>query len=167
MQETGNMDIEKKWQNIRDHFNRSFRTNFHVSIASVDIDGKPTVTPIGSLFLNDDLTGFYFEKYPQSLPIHAEDNNRICVLAVNSSKVFWLSSLFQGKFAHYPGVKLYGGLGKRREATESERNRLKKRMRATKGLKGNAYLWGDMMHIREVVFSSAEKINLGEMTSSL
>jgi hypothetical protein len=161
------MEIEDNWQKIREHFKRSFRSNFHVSIASVDIDGNPTATPIGSLFLNDDLTGFYFEKYPQNLPIHAEDNNRVCVLAVNSNKLFWLNSLFQGKFSSYPGVKLYGGLGVRREATEEEIKRLKRRMKATKGLKGNSYLWGDMMSVREIVFSRAEKINLGDMTRSL
>ena len=167
MPETGNMDIVENWQKIRDHFNRSFRTNFHVSIASVDIDGNPTVTPIGSLFLNDNQTGFYFEKYPQNLPIHAEYNNRVCVLAVNSGKVFWLNSLFLGKFSRHPGIKLYGDLGKRREASEKEIQRLNRRMKATKGLKGNAYLWDDMMHVREVVFSTAEKINLGKMTRSL
>jgi hypothetical protein len=161
------MDIVENWQKIRDHFNKSFRTNFHVSIASVDIDGNPTATPIGSFFLNDDQTGFYFEKYPQSLPIHAEYNNRICVLAVNSNKLYWLNSLFQGKFTGYPGVKLYGELGNRREATEQEIQRLERRMKATKGLKGNSYLWGDMLSVREVTFFRAEKINLGKMTTHL
>jgi len=47
------MDIKSNWKEIKRHFNRSFRTNFHVSIASVDKDNNPTVTPIGSLFLNN------------------------------------------------------------------------------------------------------------------
>lgn len=161
------MDIIDNWQKIREHFNKSFRSNLHVSIASVDTDGNPTATPIGSLFLNNDQTGFYFEKYPQNLPIHAEYNNRICVLAVNSNKLFWLNSLFQGRFTGYPGIKLYGDLGLRREATAEELARLDRRMKATKGLKGNTYLWRDMLYIREVSFSSVEKINLGKMTTDL
>lgn len=163
------MEIEVKsdWQAIRKHFNKSFRTNFHFSIASVDENGKPTVTPIGSLFLNDNQTGFYFEKYPAKLPLHAEENTNICVLAVNSSTFFWLKSLYKGKFTRYPAIKLYGELGMRREASDSEIKRLNRRMSVTKGLRGNTYLWGEMKYVREVTFNSAEKINLGKMTESL
>jgi len=161
------MDIISDWQRIRDHFNRSFRANFHMSIASVDEKGQPTVTPIGSLFLNDDQTGFYFEKYPTKLPLHDETNKKICVLAVDSSTMFWLRSLFMGRFSRYPAVKLYGELGIRREATEKEIKRLNRRMRATKGLRGNAYLWGEMKDVRTVTFNRAEKINLGKMTEAL
>lgn len=135
------MDIKTDWANIRKHFNKSFKSNFHVSIASVDSDNNPTVTPIGSLFLNDNQSGFYFEKYPSKLPIHAKMNPNICALGVNSSTIFWLKSLFKGKFSNYPAIKLYGHLGQRRKATESETNRLNRRMKRTKGLKGNSYLW--------------------------
>ena len=161
------MDILTDWQAIRNHFIRSFRANFHMSIASVDENGQPTVTPIGSLFLNDNQTGFYFEKYPTKLPRHAEVNKNICVLAVDSSTLFWLRSLFKGRFNRYPAVKLYGELGIRREATEKETKRLNRRMRATRGLRGNTYLWGEMDSVREITFSRAEKINLGKMTSAL
>ena len=161
------MDVISDWQRIRDHFNRSFLANFHMSIASVDANCQPTVTPIGSLFLNDDQTGFYFEKYPTKLPKHAEVNKSICVLAVDSSTIFWLKALFKGRFNRYPAVKLYGELGIRREATEKEIKRLNRRMRATKGLRGNAYLWGEMKYVRAVTFNRAEKINLGKMTESL
>ena len=85
------MDIEKDWIAIRKHFNKCFRTNFHVSIASVDHGGSPTVTPIGSLFLNSNPTGFYFEKFPTKLPEHSEVHRTICVLAVNSNTFFWLT----------------------------------------------------------------------------
>jgi uncharacterized pyridoxamine 5'-phosphate oxidase family protein len=107
------MDVIDKWTDIRMHFNKSFRTNFHVSIASVDMEGNPTVTPIGSLFLNRDQTGFYFEKFPSKLPKHARNNTNICVLAVNSGRWFWLKSLFQGHFKASPAIKLYGQLGER------------------------------------------------------
>ena len=61
------MDIQENWTAIRKHFNTSFRSNFHVSIASVDDQNLPTVTPIGSLFLNRGQNGFYFEKFPKHL----------------------------------------------------------------------------------------------------
>ena len=47
------MDIVNDWNKIKKHFNKSFYSNFHVAIASVNKDNKPTVTPIGSLFLNN------------------------------------------------------------------------------------------------------------------
>ncbi len=161
------MDIVENWQEIRKHFNRSFSTNFHVSVASVDSDNQPTVTPIGSLFLKKDQTGFYFEKYPSKLPRHAKENKNICVLAVNSSSMFWIKALFKGKFNSYPGIKLYGQLGEQRHASDKEISLLQKRMRATRFTKGHKYLWDDMQIVREVRFSKAEKINLGKMTRRL
>jgi len=161
------MNINSDWSEIRKHFNNSFKTNFHVSVASVDSDNKPTVTPVGSLFLNHDQSGFYFEKYPSKLPEHANHNKNICVLAVKSGKIFWLKALFKGRFNSNPAIKLYGQLGKRRKATEIEIKRLNRRMKATKGLKGNTYLWGSMPYVRDITFTKVEKINLGKMTDQL
>jgi uncharacterized protein len=161
------MDLKTDWDKIRLHFKRSFKSNFYVSIASVDPENNPTITPIGSLFLNDNQTGFYFEKYPTKLPKHANTNRNICALAVNSNTMFWIKALFKGKFGSYPAIKLYGQLGERRTATEKETDRLNRRMKSTKGLKGNKYLWGKMEFVREIVFTKAEKINLGEMTNEL
>ena len=161
------MDIKADWNKIREHFKRCYRSNFHVSIASVAKDNIPTVTPIGSFFLNNDQTGFYFEKFPTKLPTYAKINKHICVLAVNSNTWFWIKSLYKGKFNNYPAIKLYGMLGERRIATEKEKNRLNRRMLASKGFKGNKYLWSDMEYIREVTFDKAEKINLGTMTNAL
>ena len=161
------MYIHKDWLEIRKHFSLSFRSNFHVAVASVDKDNTPTVTPIGSLFLNKDCTGFYFEKYPRKIPEHAYHNKNICVLAVNSNRVFWLKALFKGKFNSYPGLKLYGVLGDRREATDVEISRLNRRMKATRWLKGNHYLWGHMPYVRDISFTKVEKVNLANMTDHL
>ncbi len=161
------MDIQKHWPEIRNHFNKSFRTNFHVSIGSVDKDDNPTVTPIGSLFLNRNQTGIYFEKFPSKLPGNSKDNKNICVLAVNSGIFFWLTALFKGQFTSYPAIKLYGQLGEKRKATDIEIKKLNSRMRFTKWLKGNDYLWGKMEFVRELTFTKGEKINLGKMTENL
>ena len=161
------IELEKNWPEIRRHFNRCFRSNFHVAIASVDKDNCPDATPIGSLFLNKDLTGFYFEKYLRKLPEHAGYNKNICVLAVNSSKLFWLNALVKGNFKSYPGIKLYGILDDRREATQIEIAWLTNRMKATRWLKGNHYLWGNMPYVREIQFTRAEKIDFGSMTQNL
>ena len=161
------MDIKIDWNKIRKHFNKSFRSNFYVSIASVDSEHNPTVTPIGSLFLNDNQTGFYFEKFVSKLPKHAKENPKICVLGVNSGRFFWVKSLFREKFSDFPAIKLYGELGEKRKATEKEIARLNRRIKNTNGLKGNTYLWKKMEFVREIRFTHAEKINLGKMTVEL
>ena len=161
------MDLIENWSAIRKHFSQSFGSSLHVSIASVDADNTPTVTPVGTVFLNKDQTGFYFEKFIATLPKHAEHNNTICILAVNSSKLFWLKSLFKARFDTYPAYRLYGKLGERREATEAEIRALKKRLKTTRRLKGHKYLWGTMNEVREITFHKGEKINIGKMTQAL
>lgn len=161
------MDLQADWNKIRKHFNQSFKTNLHVSFGSVDANNNPTVTPIGSLFLNDNQAGFYFEMFPSKLPKHALSNTNICVLGVNSSRLFWVKSLFKKRFDSYPAVKLYGQLGEKRKATDHEIARLKRRMHSTKYLKGYKYLLGQMEAVREVSFQKAESINLAEMTKLL
>ncbi len=161
------INLTTHWTLIRKHFNRSFTSNFHVSIASVDDSGNPVNTPIGSLFLNKDQTGFYFEKYPKKLPKYTKSHPKICILSVNSGNIFWLKSLFNKQFDTYPGVRLYGILGEARTPTEIEKKRLNRRMRMTRWLKGNKYLWGDMQKIRMVNITRAELIHLGEMTKNL
>lgn len=161
------MERLTEWNKIRKHFNKSFSSNFHVSVASVDLENNPTVTPIGSMFLNDNQTGFYFEKFPSKLPKHAKSNPSICILAVNSGRFFWIKSLFKGVFFDYPGIKLFGVLGQKRRATQKEINRLNRRMKVTNGLKSNTYLWKKMEYVREIKFIRAEKINIGKMTEKL
>ena len=131
------INISESWGMIRKHFSKCFRSSLHVSIASIDTENQPTSTPIGSLFLNDDQTGFYFEKYPTKLRTLSPSNKNVCVLAVDSSKWFWFKSLFAGRFDSYPAVKLYGEIGERRKSSEIELNALKRRLRSIKRLKGH------------------------------
>ena len=161
------MDIITNWKQIRKHFARSILANLHVSIASVDSENKPTVTPIGSLFLNKNQTGYYFEKFTSNLPSNAKTNNNICVLGVNSGLLFWAKSLFKMKFDAYPAVKLYGTLGEKRKATKEEIAKFRRQLKPFRFFKGHDYLWGDMNHVREIIFTKAEKINLGQMTRHL
>jgi hypothetical protein len=159
-----NIILEENWQRIRKHFSTSIASNMYVSIASVNDKNQPTNTPIGSLFLNDNQTGFYFEKFVTKLNSNSKTNKHICVLAVNSAKWFWLKSLFNMSFSEYPAVKLYGELGVKREATKKEYRAFQRRIRQIKRLKGSTYLWEDMSMVREITFTIGEKINLGIMT---
>lgn len=159
------MDLIKDWKVIKKHISKSFRTSMHVSIASISNEGLPSVRPIGTLFLNDNQTGFYFEKYTSGLSQKTKENNKVCVLAVNSSKVFWIKSLFRGSFKKHPALKIYGEIGQKRKASKTELYALKRRMRNTKSLKGHKYLWEDMNFVRELTFTKVEVMKLGKMIS--
>lgn len=94
----------------------------HANIASVSSEGMPNITPIGTVFLNDDGTGFLFDSFSQKLNENLTHNRKVCISAVNSSKVFWISSLIKGQFSDYPGVRLYGELSDLRHATNEEKS---------------------------------------------
>ena len=152
------------WKKIRTHFRTSFSSSLHVSIASVNAENEPTVTPIGSFFLNKNQTGFYFEKFTTQLPRNAKTNKNVCVLAVNNGKWFWIKSLFKGTFEKNPAIKLYGKLGKKRKATDAELHAFRRRVRFTSRLKGHRLLWDGMDYIREIKFTKAEEMKIGKMT---
>ena len=158
------MDIHDNWPTVKRLFKDAFRSSFHFSIATVSADGGPHVTPIGSLILGKPGHGFYFEKFPQALPRNLKGGSQVCVLAVNSSKRFWLRSLVGGKFTRPPAVRLHGIAGDLREATDTEVALWRKRVHRTRFTKGHALIWRDMSMVREIEFTRIEPVLVGEMT---
>ncbi len=110
---------------------------------------------------------FILKNSPPKLPQHAAQNPNVCLLAVNSGRLFWIKALFKGSFAGYPAIKLYGKLRVKRKASEKEIARLNRRMKGIRGLKGNTYMWKNMEWVREIEFTESEKINLEKMTEHL
>ena len=70
--------------------------------------GIPNITPIGSVFLKECQTGFFFDSYTSALANNLEQNDNVCVMAVNTNKLYWIKSFFKGRFLSEPGVRLYG-----------------------------------------------------------
>ena len=60
------MDIRKNWKLIQKIFEKSHASSFHYALATINEDGSPHITPIGALFLRDNLTGFFFDQFPNS-----------------------------------------------------------------------------------------------------
>ncbi len=160
------MEIEADWQAIKKLFRHSFTSSFHYAISSVTEDGEPHVTPIGSLILGAPGYGFYFEEFPSQLPRNLEANQQVCVLAVNSSRWFWLRSLIRGKFEVPPGIRLSGKAGKTREATDEEVSLWQKRVRSVRFTKGHALMWRNMRTVRDIEFTRIEPIDIGRMTNN-
>jgi hypothetical protein len=159
------MDLNQNWNEVKGLFRESFRSSFHYAIATVNENGEPHVTPIGSLVLGEPGVGFYFEKFPKQLPRNLGNNNQVCVLAVNSGRWFWLKSLIGGRFSSPPAVRLHGVAGELRAATERELALWQKRVKRVRFTKGHALIWRDMSMVREIRFTRLEPIHLGQMTS--
>ena len=162
------MEIGKHWAAIREIFDEAYKSCLHFAMATVNEDGSPHVTPIGALFLRENQTGFYFDEYPSKMPENLKRNPRVCILAVNADKLFWVKSLMEGKFLAPPAVRLMGTVGEVREATGEEVDAWQERTALAKGMQGYHLLWDRFGgRVRDIQFESFEPVHLGEMTQGL
>ena len=161
------MNLDQDWNEIVDVFNAGIKSSKHVAIATVDASGHPSITPIGFAFLNDDRSVHYFEQYSETLPKNFESNRHVCLLAVNSSTLFWVKSLLQGRFPSYPGIRLYGVAGDLRPATYQEKARLQKRIGFAKKLKGSKLIWSELDNVRDIQLNAVRPIQYPKMMKHL
>ncbi len=157
----------EQWDVMKKIFRDAFNSSFHYAIATVNKDGTPHVTPIGSLMLGEDRKGFYFEGYVSALSRNLQHNKRVCVLAVNSGKWSLLKSFFLGRITTPPGVRLMGTATERREATEQEMDQFRRRFRMYRIFKGYNLVWGNLRYVREIHFDSYEPVRIGALTRSI
>ena len=106
-----------KWNLIRPIFDNAFKSCMHFAMATVNADGSPHITPIGSLILREDPTGYFFDEYCTRTRENLSRNPRVCFLAVNADRTFLVKSLIKGKFSAPPAVRLMGTVKELREAT--------------------------------------------------
>lgn len=161
------MRIEDHWADIQRVVARGQRSTLHCSIASVGPGGIPNVTPIGTVFLRSDCTGYYFDHYTSALASNVEANPNVCLMAVDSSRWFWFQSFLRGRFAAPPGVRLYGRASHLRPATPGEVGLIEGRVRPTRWLKGSRLLWSGFSHVRDIVFTSFRPVSYPRMMEHL
>ena len=156
-----------KWNLIRPIFDNAFKSCMHFSMATVNEDGSPHITPIGSLILRDDSSGYFFDEYCTRTRENIARNPRVCFLAVNADRTFWVKSLIKGKFSTSPAVRLMGTVGELREATPDEIAAWQSRVAFARLTKGYRIMWGRMHSVRYIQFDSFEPMSTGAMTSGL
>ena len=142
-------------------------TSLHCSIASINEDGSPHVTPIGSLQITGLGTGMYFDVFNKTLARNIDRDPRVTILAVNSSKLFWLKMLAEGRFREYPGVRLVATIGQRRTSTAREQARFLQRVKRVRRLKGYRALWSEVGFARDVQFTDVAFVRIGKTTGHL
>ena len=156
------------WRWVRRLWARAFSSSMHYAVATVDAEGGPHVSPIGSVMLTGLGRAIYFEEFTRQLPENLSGDNRVCILAVDSGKWFWLSALARGRFPTPPAVRLRGRVvGPRRPATEDERRRWQRRVRRLRWSRGHRLLWRRMGWVREIEFDEALPVGIGPMTRHL
>jgi hypothetical protein len=152
------LDLDRDWPAILAYVDQAMKATYYVALATVDPDGVPTVTPIGSLVLNADRTGFFLERFPRTLGRNAEQNKNFCFLAENTRKWQILQQVRKGG---YFGVKLTGVLGERRPATPADVTRINHRIRFTRRKRAEQMLLGDAPQVRDLTVTRGDAIILG------
>lgn len=134
------------------------------AVATVNNEGYPHVTPIGSVVLKDKSSGWFFQKFTKNIPLNVAHCQYATIMAVNDGKWFWLKSLLSGQFKKPPAMRLLVKLGKLRPATEAESLKFKRRVNIFKRTKGYAMMWQDMAEIREFEIIKYKPVYIDKMT---
>ncbi|MFT5592816.1 MAG: pyridoxine/pyridoxamine 5'-phosphate oxidase [Oceanicoccus sp.] len=161
------MELSDHWNEITSVVNSGQKSSLHCSIATVDDQGMPNVTPIGTVFLRSNLTGYFFDSYTSKLAANLEHNNKACLSAVNTKTSFWFKSLLKGKFLSPPGVRLYGTVSQLREATEEEIAAVNKRIKPLSWSKGSKLIWSSFTHVRDIEFNDFRPVQYPKMMEHL
>ncbi|CAB1221779.1 pyridoxamine 5'-phosphate oxidase family protein [Acinetobacter bouvetii] len=154
----------QQWQHICKVVNDAQRAAMHCSIATVDQDLQPSICPIGTLFLRDNQSGFFFDRYAESFKENLPHNNKACIQAINSSRMFWLKSLLKGQFSDYPGVRLYVEIGDLRPANPDELHQVSRRIHSLQWTKGSQLIWSDFSHVRDFSVQAFKWVQYPQMT---
>ena len=158
---------DEQWNIVRRVFSRSLRTSLQYAVATVNPDGSPHVTPIGSLVLLDNGTGLFFDEFLGASSRNLSKDDRICVLAVDASRLVWLKAFVSGRFDAPPAIRLTGVVGAKRLATPEETERFLRHVRPFRRLKGYDMLWAKLRFVREVTFDTAHPVRVGALTTGL
>lgn len=152
------MTLTENWPDIKKTLEQSQASAVHCAIATVFADGTPHITPVGTVFLRDDQTGFFFDHYATALGENIDANPNVCVMAVNVGRLFWLRALLTGQFGSTPGVRLYGKASPARPATAEELQLIERRVRPSYWMKGARTLWSDFSVVRDIQFTDYKPV---------
>jgi hypothetical protein len=157
-----------RWTALRRHFGRAFAAGYHFSIASVDRQGAPYVTPIGSVLLGELGHAYYFELFAAGLAERLRGDPRVSILAVDSGRTLWRMALVRARFPRPPAVRLSGHAShESRVPTPDEIARWRHKVRGSCWLPGHQLLWGRLDRVRDLHIERLSVMQLGSMTRGL
>ncbi|MFK7987100.1 MAG: pyridoxamine 5'-phosphate oxidase family protein [Sandaracinaceae bacterium] len=153
--------LQSQWPVIR----KVWRASPIGFFATVDADGSPRVTPIGSVFLEKDAPrGYYLPKFTRRMRGNLRDGGRFQLLFLQTGAWPWLKGLVRGAFETPIAVRLKGhAVGRPRKASDEEVGRFQRLVRPVRWTKGYDLLWKDMALVQELQFDAADPIQFGAM----
>lgn len=162
------MDIDKElWNQLKPLAGKVFGSSLHFAMATINSDGTPHVTPIGSLILTNPGEAYFFEVLARQLPRNLDRGSPIAVLGVISSLRLWVPSFVAGRFRSPPAFRLLGVAGERRPSTPEEKARWRRKVRFLRWTRGYDVLWANVDTVRELRFHELLPVSIGPMTSQL
>src|SRR6187200_305313 len=94
------------WKMAKAVVHRARASSLHCAVASIDTDGSPHVTPIGSVMLGAPGQAVYCDVFNVTLGRNLDHDPRCAILAVDSRKATWVRALLAARFDVPPGVRL-------------------------------------------------------------
>lgn len=162
------MEIDEAlWSSLKPLTGRVFGSSLHFAMATVNPDGTPHVTPIGTLILTDPGEAYFFEVLTRRLPANLDSGSRVAVLGVVSSLRLWVPSFVAGRFKIPPAFRLLGEAGESRPSTSRERARWQRKVRRLQWTRGYKILWSELDTVRELHFNRLVPVRIGDMTTDL
>ena len=158
---------DEQWAMVRQLVRRTIRSSLHCSIASLNEDGSPHVTPIGSFLPTHKGRGVYFDAFNVRLGANVDRDPRVTILAVDSGPLMWARSFLKGRFVSPPGIRLIGTVGAQRKSTDQEVERFHRLVGRLLRTKGGAQMWKSLPLARDVTVDRIEFIRMGRMTADL
>jgi hypothetical protein len=157
------------WRLVRSTLRYTHSSSLHCAVASIGPDGRPHVTPIGSIMLTDPGCGVYLDVLNVELGRNLDRDPRLTVMAVDSRRRAWLTALVRARFDSPPGLRLVGTASPTRPLTDHERNRFRRRVRIALRTKGGQQLWGRDGHYRarDLTFTEVDPVRIPRMTTHL
>jgi uncharacterized protein len=157
------------WRTAKAVVHRTRASSLHCAIASIDADGSPHVTPIGSVMLGDPGRAVYLDVFNVALGRNLDRDPHCAILAVDSRKLTWARALLSGRFDAPPGVRLVGTVGPARDATSTEVERFRRAVRAAMPTRGGRRMWGNpgRLRARDVSVTGIVPVTIPAMTRNL
>ena len=155
---------DEQWATVRQIVPRTILSSLHCSVASVNPDGSPHVTPIGSFLPTEKGRGVYFDAFNSQLAANVERDPRVTILAVHSGWIMWGRSFLKGRFVSPPGIRLIGNVGAQRRSTQQEVQRFHRLVGRLLHTKGGQRMWASLPLVRDVTIERVLPVWMGEMT---
>ena len=155
------------WADARRVATRAFSSSLHFAVASLDASGAPVLTPVGSVMLAEPGHVVFFELFAHGLGRRLDADPRVSLLGVDSGRWFWLRSLWQGRYARPPALRLWGTASACRSCTSAEEQRFLRRVGPLLRTRGGQRLWGRPGPVRDVWVEGIDGVALAGMAPRL